>query len=372
MAFGSQALFDHDFNSAHVLKVFAYLVPLVGLVLDYVRTYQDEAVARVRFEREAAQLGQYRLLEKIGEGGMGVVYKAEHAMLRRPTAIKLLPPETVGDDSLQRFEREVQLTSELTHPNTVSIYDYGLSSSGVFYYVMEYLDGIDLERLVSEYGSQPPGRVVHILAEICGALAEAHERGLVHRDIKPQNIILCQRGNIPDVPKVLDFGLVREVERSEGAVTEAAIMLGTPAYMSPEAISAPDTVGPPSDIYSLGAVGYYLASGERVFTGPTALVVCGHHVLTNPLPPSAKLGRALPAELDDLLLRCLSKEPAQRPTAAELREQAMTLKTACGWTKRDALAWWRQHADTVTARPESDGVSASSNTLLVDLHQRTL
>jgi hypothetical protein len=164
MAFGSRALFDHDFNSAHLLKVVAYLVPLIGLVLDYVRTYQDEAVARIRFEREATQLGQYRLLEKIGEGGMGVVYKAQHAMLRRPTAIKLLRPEMAGEELLQRFEREVQLTSELSHPNTISIYDYGLSSSGIFYYVMEYLDGIDLERLVHEYGSQPPGRVVHILA----------------------------------------------------------------------------------------------------------------------------------------------------------------------------------------------------------------
>ena len=372
MVFGSRALFDHHFNSAHFLKVVAYLVPLTGIVLDYLRTYQDEAVARIRFEREAEQLGQYRLVEKIGEGGMGVVYKAKHAMLRRPTAIKLLPPEKAGKVSLARFQREVQLTSELTHPNTVAIYDYGLSSSGVFYYVMEYLEGIDLERLVRQYGAQPPGRVIKILLQVCGALAEAHDRGLVHRDIKPANIILCQRGTVPDVVKVLDFGLVKDLEEHETSLTNVNVLTGTPAYISPEAIRAPELVGPLSDVYALGAVGYYLVSGQLVFTGETAVEVCSHHLHTKPVPPSRKLGGDIGPRLEELLLQCLEKDPGDRPSAEQLREQLSSLPVTGDWTERDALEWWRQYSaeihDSVAPNQGSDAMYSIS----VDLQKRGL
>ena len=370
MAFGSQALFDHHFNSAHFLKVVAYVVPLTGIVLDYLRTYHDEAVARIRFEREAEQLGQYRLVEKIGEGGMGIVYKAKHAMLRRPTAIKLLPPEKAGELALARFQREVQLTSELTHPNTVAIYDYGLSSSGVFYYAMEHLDGIDLERLVTQYGAQPPGRVIKILLQACGALGEAHDRGLVHRDIKPANIILCQRGTVPDVVKVLDFGLVKDLEEGESTMTNVNVMAGTPAYIPPEAIRAPDLVGPLSDVYALGAVGYYLASGQRVFTGKTAVEVCSHHLNTKPIPPSVKLGADIGSRFEELLLQCLEKDPGDRPSAEQLREQLTSLPATGEWTERDALEWWRQHAAEIHDSVAPKQGTETAYSMVVDLQKR--
>ncbi len=217
--------------------------------------------ARVR------RLGQYTLEGRIGAGGMGVVYRARHAMLRRPTAIKLLPPDRAGDASLVRFEREVQLTAELSHPNTVAIYDYGRTPEGIFYYAMEYLDGINLEDLVRQHGAQPAGRVLAILDQVCGALAEAHGRGLVHRDIKPANIILSERGGEPDVAKVVDFGLVKPlgVEDSRSTLSATNVLTGTPLYMAPETMTAPASSDPRSDLYALGAVAYYLLSGRPVF-----------------------------------------------------------------------------------------------------------
>jgi serine/threonine-protein kinase len=229
----------------------------------------------------AQQLGQYVLDGKIGEGGMGVVYRAHHMMLRRPTAVKLMRP---GAGNLERFEREVKLMSQLTHPNTVAVFDYGHSVDGMFYYVMEYLGGgINLENLVRQHGAQPAGRVVHVLAQVCGALQEAHDLGLVHRDIKPANIILCERGGNPDVAKVLDFGLVKEFT-AEGGQT-AQVILGTPAYLAPEALTDPQQVGPAFDLYALGCVGYFLLTGRRVFEGKTDIDICTKHVTAQPTPP---------------------------------------------------------------------------------------
>lgn len=214
----------------------------------------------------ARRLGQYTLLEKIGEGGMGVVYRAEHDMLKRPTAIKQLPPHSAGEQSLRRFEREAQLTARLTNPHTVSVFDYGRTPEGAFYYVMEYLDGLDLERLVGEAGPLPPGRVVHVLQQVSEALAEAHGVGLVHRDIKPANILLSERGGISDFAKVLDFGLVKDVTGSEDArLTREDVIAGTPQYLAPETIRDGISSDPRSDLYSLGAVAYYLLTGTPVF-----------------------------------------------------------------------------------------------------------
>jgi serine/threonine-protein kinase len=277
-----------------------------------------------------------------------VVYRARHAMLRRPTAVKLLRPERVGEASLQRFEREVQLTAGLSHPNTISVFDYGRTPDGVFYYAMEYLDGLTLDEVVAKDGPLPPARVVHVLRQVLGALSEAHGIGLVHRDIKPSNVILCERGGIPDVAKVLDFGLVKEAEEDAGLTLDGAIV-GTPMFIAPEAIrSAP--AGPPSDVYAVGAVAYYLLSGRHVFEGRSVMEVCSHHLHTRPRPPSERLGRALPSSLEAWVLRCLEKDPDRRPRSAA---EAASRLDACAlddtWTGEAARAWWAGRGRAIAA-----------------------
>src|SRR6185436_6899267 len=298
---------------------------------------------------EARQLGQYTLLERLGEGGMGVVYRAQHAMLRRPTAIKLLRPDKAGAQSLARFEREVQLTAQLSHPNTVSVFDYGRTPDGVFYYAMEYLQGINLETLVREFGPQDPGRVVHILRQVAGSLAEAHGFGLVHRDVKPANIILCQRGGVPDVAKVVDFGLAKDLERTAStALTQANDITGTPMYLAPEAITDPETVDGRSDLYALGAVGYYLLAGAHVFEGATLVEVCSHHLRTPPVAPSKRLGRPLPPDLESVLLACLEKDPARRPPTADAVSTHLAMCVGVDeWGDAKAREWWQSHGQRI-------------------------
>lgn len=315
---------------------------------------------------EARRLGQYLLEEKIGEGGMGTVYRARHALLRRPTAIKLLPLERVGALAIARFEREVQHTSSLTHPNTVSIYDYGRTPDGEFYYAMEYLDGVDLQRMVEQTGPQDPRRVVHVLAQVAGALAEAHERGLVHRDVKPANVVLCDRGGVKDTVKVFDFGLVKDVASADAAATAAATILGTPLYMAPEAIVAPETVGASADLYALGAVGYFLLTGAPPFDGRSVVEVCSRHVHEAPVPPGERLGRALPAALEELVLRCLAKRPEERPPSArELRARLLALGLP-PWTEEDAERFASAHPVPTT----SEGRLATATVVDVDLTAR--
>ena len=283
-------------------------------------------------------LGQYTLGEKIGEGGMGVVYKANHALLRRPAAIKLLAPECAGEQNLKRFEREVQLTSLLTHPNTISIYDFGRTEKGTFYYAMEYVEGIDLQTLVEQEGPQAPARVAHVLAQLAGALAEAHGAGLVHRDVKPANVMLCQRGGVEDVVKVLDFGLIKDLSaKAELDQTDLHHIIGTPLYLSPEAITAPESVDARSDLYALGAVGYFLLTGVPLFSGKNVVEVCGHHLHTVPVPPSARLGAHVPEKLEALIMSCLAKSPEERPSsAAQLRTALVELATE--WTPERAAS----------------------------------
>ena len=305
---------------------------------------------------EAKHLGQYRLEEKLGAGAMGVVYRAQHAMLRRPTAIKMLNVEKVNEASIQRFEREVQITCRLNHPNTVAIYDFGRTPEGVFYYAMEYLDGIDLQQLVERYGPQPEGRVIHILKQMCGSLYEAHTQGLVHRDIKPANVMINRRGAESDVVKVLDFGLVRALD-DQRAGRQTSGLSGTPLYMSPEAIQAPDLVDPRSDIYALGAVGYYLLTGSAVFKAETLVELCQQHIAEHPETPSARLGRAVSEELESALLACLEKSSARRPqTARDLAQRLQRCESAVSWTTEDADAWWSRHE-----RQASSGESQASS-----------
>jgi eukaryotic-like serine/threonine-protein kinase len=266
--------------------------------------------------------GAYTLDEKIGEGGMGVVYRASHALLRRPAAIKLLSPERTRARDFERFEREVQLTSQLSHPNTISIYDFGRTADGAFYYAMEYVDGSDLETLVEREGPQEPARVARLLAQLSGALREAHDIGLVHRDIKPANVMLCRRGGVSDVVKVLDFGLIKRVgEPSDTPRSAVNQIVGTPLYLSPEALTSPERMDGRSDIYAVGAVGYFLLTGEPPFTGGNILEICGHHLHSAPVPPSRRLGRPVPAALEQLILRCLAKQAERRPDAATLEAE---------------------------------------------------
>jgi serine/threonine-protein kinase len=323
--------------------------------------------------REAARFGQYVLERKIGEGAMGVVYRATHAMLRRPAAIKLLLKESLSETDLARFEREVQLTSRLTHPNTISIFDYGRNADGVFYYVMEYLDGLDLQHLVEQDGPVAPARAIHILTQVSGALAEAHALGLLHRDIKPANIVLTERADEPDVVKVVDFGLVKRFggNLAESAAGEAII--GTPLYMAPESISQPDTIDARSDLYAVGAVGYFLLTGRHVFEGATVIEVCSKHMLEAPVPPSRRLGKELPADLEALVLACLAKDRDARPASATaLRASLLACADAARIDLDAARTWWkaRRASQKDLLRP-TDGGGARPATMAIDLGARS-
>jgi len=324
--------------------------------------------------RDARRFGQYVLERKIGEGAMGVVYRATHAMLRRPAAIKLLLKDRASELDLARFEREVQITSRLVHPNTISIFDYGRTSEGVFYYVMEYLDGLDLQRLVEQYGPVEPARAIHILAQVSGALAEAHTLGLIHRDIKPANIVLTERPDEPDVVKVVDFGLVKTFGQK---MTESAAcnnITGTPQYMAPEAISQPDTVDGRADLYGLGAVAYFLLTGQPVFQAASALEICSKHMLEAPMPPSQKLGKALPADLEALVLACLAKDRRDRPaSAAHLRASLLTCADADRNHLPAARTWWRARRAAEPDEPPSVDVGVSPTaTMAIELAGRSL
>lgn len=307
---------------------------------------------------KARRLGQYTLGEKIGEGGMGMVYRATHAFLRRPTAVKLLQPEKAGEENLRRFEREVQLTAQLSHPSTVVIFDYGRTPQGLFYYAMEYLDGLNLQQLVEQEGAQPAGRVVHILQQVAGALAEAHGVGVVHRDIKPANIILSERGGVPDVAKVVDFGLGKRFDTSAGdletqlEVTAANVIVGTPLYLSPEVIGGEHMDGR-SDLYALGAVGYFLLTGAPLFQARTVVAMAADHLHTVPVLPSERLGKTIPSNVEAVIMRCLAKSPSDRyPDAMALLEDLGRCASTVPWSREQALRRWEgNRADITEARP---------------------
>lgn len=297
----------------------------------------------LRAESQVRQLGQYTLLDKIGEGGMGEVYRARHAMLRRPTAVKLLRPDRSSEASIKLFEQEVQMTAMLTHPNTIAIYDYGRTPDETFYYAMEYLDGLDLSRVMKNGGPHPAGRVIMILDQVCQSLREAHEAGLIHRDIKPGNVILLRQGSRADIVKVLDFGLVRDVNVAESRSAERTVV-GTPAYMSPESFLTPELVDARSDIYAVGAIGYFLLTGTNAVKIDRSKL---HDQWINDAPPvetpSQRLGRTVDSELSNILMRCLSADPAARPqTAAELSMMLRGCRASSHWSDQDSIQWWEQ------------------------------
>ena len=317
---------------------------------------------------EARVFGQYTLETKIGEGGMGEVWRARHALLRHPTAVKLLPPHRNSVEAIERFEREVQLTARLTHPNSVAIYDYGRTRDGIFYYAMEFLDGCDLERLVASHGPLPAGRVVHLLTQVCSALAEAHDHQLVHRDVKPANVLLVPRENEQEQAKVLDFGLVKRITATaaSASVTARNVITGTPLYMSPEAILAPDEVDARSDLYGIGALGWFLLAGRPPFEG-NLVEVCRSHLHETPLRPSAALGLSVPRDLEDALLACMAKKRDDRPADARtLRAWFESCESSGNWTARDSARWWEDHPTQTVDAPDS----AASKTIDLDIGRR--
>lgn len=296
---------------------------------------------------EQKSLGPYTLEEKIGSGGMGEVYRAQHALLRRPTAVKLIRPERVGPEALQRFEREVRTTSRLTHPNTVTVYDYGRTPDGTLYYAMELLEGATLRQIVELTGPQHPGRVAHVLSMVASALAEAHAIDLIHRDVKPSNIILTTQGGVPDVAKVVDFGLVKELSPDPELpqLSQNAVLAGTPLYMAPELTKNPPQPGPASDLYALGAVGYFLLTGKHLFGGGSVFEILLRHVKREPPSLSEARGEPVPAELEELLLSLLAKDPTERPQdAAEVSARLAAMPCTSEWTEAVAAEWWERNA----------------------------
>ena len=295
-------------------------------------SHRIEVLRREAFQ--ARKLGQYQLKQPIGSGGMGDVYLAEHVLLRRPCAIKLIQPDRARDpNKLVRFEREVQATATLTHPNTVQVFDYGHTEDGTFYYVMEYLPGLTLDQLVKRHGPVPVARTIHILRQVCGALAEAHAIGLIHRDIKPGNIIVCERGGLHDVAKLLDFGIVQalDMEPKEPTLTQEGSIAGTPAFMSPEQAAGQQGVDGRSDIYSLGAVAYFLLTGQPPFPRDTVMRTLAAHI-SEAVVPLDRLRSDLPSDVQAVVLRCLEKNPLLRfPDATSLRLALAKCKDADEW-----------------------------------------
>lgn len=318
-------------------------LPLAAAIIAAFGTHTISTVRHEAFK--AKQLGQYRLKEKIGSGGMGEVYHAEHRMLKRPCALKLIRAESAADaDTVRRFEKEVRATARLSHFNTVEIFDYGRTDDGTFYYVMEFLPGLTLEQLVRRSGPVPAARAVYLLAQTCGSLEEAHAAGLIHRDIKPANIFAAKRGGMYDVAKLLDFGLVRETAgEPKNTSANSGGFSGSPLYMAPEQATSYDSVDGRCDIYSLGAVAYFLVTGEPPFVGFSVMEVLRAHANENVLPPS-KVNPTVPSDLEGVILRCLAKEPDQRyQTAAELKEAFLACGCAKEWDDATAREWWSRY-----------------------------
>jgi serine/threonine-protein kinase len=316
---------------------------LILLILAAGATYGARTTSRLRRQvAEARQLGQYRLQRRIGVGGMGEVYLAEHLLLKRPCALKLVRPGGATDTkALERFEREVRLTATLSHPNTVEIYDYGRAEDGTYYYVMEYLNGLSLAQLVECHGPLPPGRVVYLVRQVCGALREAHAAGLIHRDIKPSNIFAARRGGLGDLAKLLDFGLVLPAPTAgAAALSGEGQILGTPLFMSPEQATRGRELDGRSDIYSLGAVAYYMLTGRPPFDGESGIAVLIAHA-RDPVVPPSQIDSGIPDDLELIVLRCLAKDAGERFPDADSLERALAACACAGdWDQARATRWW--------------------------------
>lgn len=314
------------------------------------------AIRRVQGDLAAARrLGRYRIERIIGRGGMGTVYLARHALLRRPTAVKVLRPQHTTKETIARFEREVQVTSQLTHPNTIEIYDYGETRDGLFYYAMEYLEGATLREVVDASGAMSEARALPILRQMCGSIAESHRVGMIHRDIKPSNVMLCERGGLLDFVKVVDFGLVKPLlAKPDEALTDVRSLTGTPLYMPPELIDSGDAAVPASDVYQIGAVGYFLLAGRHVFEGDSVIAILDQHLNTPPRRLAEVTERPVDARLEAVLMGCLAKDPGQRPVdAGELLAALERIEVAGAWTRADAQRFWAEWRPAAERAPEA-------------------
>jgi len=316
--------------------------------------------------RKARELGSYRLLEQLGKGGMGEVWLARHRLLARPAAIKLIRPSAMPSiakfEAESRFEHEAQAIASLRSPHTVDLFDFGIADDGTFYYVMEFLEGLDAERIVKKFGPMPAGRVIHVIRQVCHSLSEAESISLVHRDIKPANIMLCRYGEDYDFVKVLDFGIAKAILEpitAESAATVPAltaehVVRGTPAFIAPEQALGGGSVDHRADIYGTGCLAYWLLTGQLVFTGDTPMQLIIQHAKAVPQPPSARTELAIPKELDAIVLACLAKNPSDRPqTARELAHQLETVPLRSDWTPALARGWWETHQPVPSGSPAS-------------------
>jgi serine/threonine-protein kinase len=327
---------------ATVAVILALLVATAGWA-----TWSTLALARATSRpAQGRRIGAYRLESELAEGGMATVHLARHALLKRPTAIKIMKRHMATDELAARFEREVRLVSELSHPNTIEIYDYGQTPDGLMYYAMEYVDGITLDALVDREGALPLGRMRYIVMQVCDALGEVHRRGMVHRDIKPQNVMLCERGGVGDFVKLIDFGIVKRVDAAaagdpaaQRALTRQVRLLGTPAYMAPERVGAPEGVDPRGDVYGVGALVYFLATGRPPFDAETEADVL-RDVLSAEAPRLRDTLPGAPPPLDDLVARCLAKKPDARPRGIAEVAAALASLGLDAWTRDDARTWW--------------------------------
>jgi eukaryotic-like serine/threonine-protein kinase len=317
----------------------------------------------------ASNLGSYRLVERIGEGGMGEVWAAEHQILARKAAIKLIRPQgSSGQDpdvAVGRFQREAQAIASLQSPHTVYLYDFGVSHDGRLYYAMELLDGLSLEALVTSFGPQPAARVVRILMQVCNSLEEAHHQGLVHRDLKPSNVMLCKVALTHDVVKVLDFGLAKFTRSTElSQLTRVGTATGTPGYIAPEVAIGESSIDGRADIYSLGCVAYFLLTGAQVFDDRSPIKLAIQHVREMPVPPSARTTLPIPDALERIVLHCLAKAPADRPRSAAVVRTMLDTCPVARWTDEDAEAWWYVHRSSTFSPGTSPGGPAAPSPII--------
>jgi tRNA A-37 threonylcarbamoyl transferase component Bud32 len=333
---GTEAFRDHTIWGSVLLATLGGMSALISRTL-YTLT---------KSAHKAKRLGNYLIHDEIGKGGMGQVFLAQHSLMCRPTAVKVMRSEDGAEPTaLARFEREVKLSATLTHPNTITIFDVGRTPERSLYYAMEYLEGLDLQNLVDRFGPLPPARVSYILKQACGSLAEAHSRDIIHRDIKPSNIFLTRRGGLYDFVKVLDFGLAKQVrEENTTSITQSGLLFGTPRYLAPETVYGSEKIDGRSDLYCLGGVAYFLLTGQPPFTAESSVEVVVDHVKTTPKRPSEVSETPIPKELDDIVMKCLEKKPADRfQTATELEAALEESSFADHWSRSKAEEWWALH-----------------------------